>query len=100
MSTKSKPKKQKRMTMAEENKLRKKMGLPPRKRITIATIKKEFKDKARALPKEQRQRMLDLIWEGHTYESIMQLCEVDMETVIGLQELNTEYRPFLRKETV
>lgn len=68
--------------------------------LRLPVLALAFKDKARALPKEERQRILDMIWEGHTFGSIVQLCEVDLETVIGLKELNTEYIPILRKETV
>ncbi len=100
MSTKSKPKKQKRMTLAEDNKLRKKMGLPPVKRITVATIKAEWKKKAKALPKEQRQRVLDMLWEKMTYQDVAESNQIDFETVMGVVELNTEYIPILRKETV
>jgi len=88
------------MTLAEENKLRKKMGLPPVKRITIATVKAEWKKKAKALPKEQRQRILDAIWAKVSPSEIAEQEGVDWQAVYGVQELNTRYLPYLLTETV
>lgn len=95
----SRPKKQKKMTLAEENRLRKKAGLPPRKRITIATIKAELKKKAKALPKEQRQRILDKLWDCLPFGAIAQEEGVDTQTVCGVMELNTYTVKRMHRET-
>jgi len=86
--------------MAEENKIRKKMGLPPRKRITRATIRAEWKKQAKALPHELRQDILNMLRAGSTYGDIVELTSVDLETVLGVEDLNTAYIPYLRKETL
>ena len=96
----SKPEKQKKMTLAEENKLLKKAGLPPRKRITIATIKAELKKKAKELPKEQRQRILDKLWDRLPFAAIAQEEGVDTRTVCGVMELNTYTVERIRRETL
>jgi len=93
-------KKSRKMTQAEQNKLRKKMGLPPIKRITRATIRAEWKAQAKALPRELKQDILNMLRAGSTYGDIVELTSVDLETVLGVEELNTAYIPYLRKESL
>lgn len=93
-------KKSRKMTLAEENKIRKKIGLPSRKRITRATIRAEWKAQAKALPHALRQDILNMLHAGSTYGDIVELTSVDLETVLGVEELNTAYIPYLRKETL
>jgi len=93
-------KKSRKMTQAEQNKLRKKMGLPPIKRITRATIRAKWKAQAKALPHELRQDILNMLRAGSTYGDIVELTLVDLETVLGVEELNTAYIPYLRKESL
>lgn len=94
-------KKSRKMTLTEENKLCKELGLEPRKRrVTLATLKAEWKRLAKALPKEQRQRILDLIWSRYSFGEIAERESIDTVTVAGVHELNTEYIPILRKESL
>lgn len=95
-----KSKQPRKMTLAEENKLRKKIGLPPTKRITRATIRAKWKNQAKALPHELRQDILNMLRAGSTYGDIVELTSVDLDTVLGVEELNTAYIPYLRKETL
>jgi len=94
-------KKSRKMTLAEENEIRKDLGLEPRKRrLTMATLKAEWKRNAKALPKEQRQRILDMIWSGISFGKIAEQEGIDTPTVAGVFELNTIYLPRLRTETL
>lgn len=95
-----KAKKPKKMTLTEENKLLKKMGLPPVKRITLATVKMELKKKAMALPKEQRQRILDKLWACLPFAAIAEEEGVDTQTVVGVMELNMYTVKRMYKDTL
>jgi hypothetical protein len=95
-----KSKKPKKMTLAEENKLRKELGLEPRKRFSVATVKARWKRAAKALPKDQRQRILDLIWARVPFGAIAEREHVDKDAVLGVYELNTYSISALNTETL
>lgn len=95
----AKAKKPKKMTLAELNKALKMLGKPPMKRVTKATIKAARKKKAKALPLEHRQLILDLLHKDLTLGQVAEQGRVDRDTVLGVMELNTDQIPFLRKES-
>ena len=97
-----KTKKPRKMTLAERNEAYKKLGLPPIRRITKATIKAEWKAKAKSLSLEHRQLILDLLHKGGlTFGEIANQAQVDTDTVLGVIELNTDYMDLsMRKETL
>jgi len=83
---------------AKDKKILESLGLST-KRITKATIKAEWRRKAKALPLPQRQLMMDQIHQGKTCGEVSRLAEVDLDTVLGLLDLNTDYIPILRTES-
>lgn len=91
-------KKSRKMTLAEENKLRKKMRLEPR--LTKGMIREVWKAKAKALPKEKRQQILDMIRERISPETIAEQVGVDCDVVCGVYFLNIYRVELLRKETL
>jgi len=91
-------KKRKGALSAKDKALLESMGLPT-KRITKATIKAEWRRKAKALPLATRQLILDLVWQGKTFGEIARQAGVDTDTIFGVMELNTDRIPVLRTES-
>ena len=74
------------------------MGLST-KRITKATIRADWKRKAKALTLNHRQLILDLFRQGKTIGEVAKEAQVDYDTVCGVLDLNTDYIPILRSES-
>jgi DNA-directed RNA polymerase specialized sigma24 family protein len=61
---------------------------------------KDIKKKAKALSKEKRQEILDLMWKGFTIGEAAKVTGVDRETVCGVLHINMQKRTLLNRESI
>lgn len=83
-------------------KRRQKLTMPVmRETPTAEQMLAKWKADALALPKETRQKFLDLMWQGKTLGEAQKECGIEeLMVASSLIELNIQERKFLRRESV
>jgi hypothetical protein len=80
---------------------RQKLTLPqPPPPVTAEQLQAKWNAEALALPKETRQKFLDLMWQGKTVGEAQRECGIEeLMVASALVCLNVEERRFLRRES-
>lgn len=75
-------------------------GTRRKKKPTVATARAHWKKEAGQLPKDERQRILDAIWEHRDIAVVAERFGVSEALVCGVVSLNTYTVKRLRRETL
>ncbi len=87
------------MNKEKRDALLRKAGIEPPK--SADEIRQEWRDQALALPKETRQKALDLVNAGEKLGDVQKACGIDEIMVLcEIINMNIENVMFLKKETV